>query len=35
LFPNAVLTVHEGVGHYPWVEEPAEVSKRVAAFLED
>ncbi|MEU7479888.1 alpha/beta hydrolase [Lentzea sp. NPDC042327] len=34
LFPDAVLTVHEGVGHYPWVEEPDEVSARIAAFLD-
>lgn len=34
LFPDATITVHEGVGHYPWVEEPDEVSKRIAAFLE-
>lgn len=34
LFPDATLTVHEGVGHYPWVEEPDEVAKRVAAFLD-
>ncbi|WP_439657998.1 alpha/beta fold hydrolase [Lentzea sp. HUAS TT2] len=34
LFPDATLSVHEGVGHYPWVEEPAEVSRRIAAFLD-
>ncbi len=34
LFPDVTLTVHEGVGHYPWVEEPDEVSARIAAFLD-
>ncbi len=34
LFPDSTITVHEGVGHYPWVEEPDEVSKRIAAFLD-
>jgi pimeloyl-ACP methyl ester carboxylesterase len=33
LFPRATLHVHEGVGHYPWVEEPDEVAKQIAAFL--
>jgi len=33
LFPDATLYVHEGVGHYPWVEEPDRVAERVAAFL--
>lgn len=34
LFPDATLMVHEGVGHYPWVEEPGEVAKRIASFLD-
>ena len=34
LFPDATLFVHEGVGHYPWVEEPAPVVKRIAEFLD-
>ncbi|ANZ40769.1 hypothetical protein BBK82_37050 [Lentzea guizhouensis] len=34
LFPDATVTVHDGVGHYPWVEEPDEVSGRIAAFLD-
>ncbi|MFD9697787.1 alpha/beta fold hydrolase [Lentzea sp. NPDC059081] len=34
LFPEVSLCVHEGVGHYPWVEEPNEVAKRIATFLD-
>ncbi len=34
LFPDVTLHVHEGVGHYPWVEEPEQVARRVAAFLD-
>ncbi|WP_089951863.1 alpha/beta fold hydrolase [Lentzea xinjiangensis] len=34
LFPCASLFVHEGVGHYPWVEEPDVVVRRIAAFLD-
>ncbi|MGW6442536.1 alpha/beta fold hydrolase [Lentzea sp. NPDC055074] len=33
LFPDATLYVHEGVGHYPWVEEPGRVAARIEAFL--
>ena len=33
LFPDATLYVHEGVGHYPWVEAPERVSQEVEAFL--
>ncbi|MDX8030503.1 alpha/beta hydrolase [Lentzea sp. BCCO 10_0856] len=35
LFPDATLYVHEGVGHYPWVEEPEQVAGQIAAFLDD
>ncbi|MGW6928690.1 alpha/beta fold hydrolase [Lentzea sp. NPDC054927] len=35
LFPDATLYVHEGVGHYPWVEEPEQVAGQIAAFLND
>lgn len=34
LFPHATLHVHEGVGHYPWVEEPDRVAKQIATFLD-
>jgi pimeloyl-ACP methyl ester carboxylesterase len=34
LFPDAILYVHEGVGHYPWVEDPARVAKQIAMFLD-
>jgi pimeloyl-ACP methyl ester carboxylesterase len=34
LFPDATLHVHEGVGHYPWVEEPDRVAKQIATFLD-
>jgi pimeloyl-ACP methyl ester carboxylesterase len=34
LFPDSTLYVHEGVGHYPWVEDPVRVSRQVAAFLD-
>ncbi|MFS8099105.1 alpha/beta hydrolase [Lentzea alba] len=34
LFPHATLYVHEGVGHYPWVEEPDQVAKQIATFLD-
>jgi pimeloyl-ACP methyl ester carboxylesterase len=34
LFPGAVMYVHEGVGHFPWVEDPAQVVKQVATFLD-
>lgn len=34
LFPDSTLLVHEGVGHYPWVEDPEGVSARIAAFLD-
>ncbi|MFI6102234.1 alpha/beta fold hydrolase [Lentzea sp. NPDC051213] len=34
LFPNASMYVHEGVGHYPWVEEPDQVAKQIATFLD-
>ena len=33
LFPDSTLYVHEGVGHYPWVEDPGQVSRELAAFL--
>lgn len=33
LFPDSTLVVHDGVGHYPWVEEPQGVSARIEAFL--
>ncbi|USX54318.1 alpha/beta fold hydrolase [Lentzea sp. HUAS12] len=33
LFPDATLSVHEGVGHFPWVEEPERVAREVEAFL--
>ncbi|MEU3644962.1 alpha/beta hydrolase [Lentzea sp. NPDC034063] len=33
LFPDATLFVHEGVGHYPWVEDPETVSSRIEEFL--
>ncbi|MDX3659332.1 alpha/beta hydrolase [Streptomyces sp. ID05-26A] len=33
LFPDATVYVHEGVGHYPWVEDPQRVSAQVEAFL--
>ncbi|WP_394619291.1 alpha/beta fold hydrolase [Lentzea sp. JNUCC 0626] len=33
LFPDVTVHVHEGVGHYPWVEEPQAVSSRLEAFL--
>ncbi|HEX7303466.1 alpha/beta hydrolase [Lentzea sp.] len=33
LFPDATLHVHEGVGHYPWVEEPEQVARYIASFL--
>jgi pimeloyl-ACP methyl ester carboxylesterase len=33
LFPDATLYVHEGVGHFPWVEEPDRVAKQLATFL--
>ncbi|MCX2950393.1 alpha/beta fold hydrolase [Lentzea sp. NEAU-D7] len=33
LFPDVTLYVHEGVGHYPWVEDPERVSAQIAAFL--
>ncbi|MET9225920.1 alpha/beta hydrolase [Lentzea sp. NPDC003310] len=33
LFPDVTLVVHEGVGHYPWVEDPVAVAGRVEAFL--
>ncbi|SDG67087.1 Pimeloyl-ACP methyl ester carboxylesterase [Lentzea fradiae] len=34
LFPDAVLHVHEGVGHYPWVEDPGHLVKELVAFLD-
>ncbi|SMC83208.1 alpha/beta fold hydrolase [Lentzea albidocapillata] len=34
LFSDVTLYVHEGVGHYPWVEDPERVSEQVAAFLD-
>lgn len=34
LFPEATVHVHEGVGHYPWVEEPDHVAKQIATFLD-
>ncbi|MCR3753883.1 alpha/beta fold hydrolase [Lentzea californiensis] len=33
LFSDVTVYVHEGVGHYPWVEDPLRVSAQVAAFL--
>ncbi|MEU0881347.1 alpha/beta hydrolase [Lentzea sp. NPDC005914] len=34
LFSDSTLFVHEGVGHYPWVEEPDVVSGQIALFLQ-
>ncbi|PWK87345.1 pimeloyl-ACP methyl ester carboxylesterase [Lentzea atacamensis] len=34
LFPDVTMYVHEGVGHYPWVEEPGPVVKQIATFLD-
>ncbi|NGY64838.1 alpha/beta hydrolase [Lentzea sp. NEAU-D13] len=34
LFPDSTLYVHEGVGHYPWVEAPDQVSHQLATFLD-
>lgn len=33
LFPNAQLIVHEGAGHYAWVDDPEWLVKQVATFL--
>lgn len=33
LMPNATLAVHEGKGHWPWLEEPGFVRAQVAAWL--
>ncbi|GLZ28364.1 hydrolase [Lentzea sp. NBRC 105346] len=33
LFPNATLVVHEGAGHYAWVDDPEWLVKQVATFL--
>ncbi|MFC3893960.1 alpha/beta fold hydrolase [Lentzea rhizosphaerae] len=34
LFPGSTLHVHEGVGHFPWVEDPDAVATRIAEFLD-
>lgn len=34
LMPNARLVVHEGKGHWAWLEEPGFVRRRVAEWLE-
>lgn len=33
LMPNARLVVHQGKGHWPWLEEPGFVRREVAAFI--
>ncbi|WP_329791719.1 alpha/beta hydrolase [Lentzea sp. DG1S-22] len=33
LFSDVTVFVHEGVGHYPWVEDPGTVARQVEAFL--
>lgn len=34
LLPGSTLHVHEGVGHFPWVEDPDAVAERIAEFLD-
>jgi proline iminopeptidase len=34
LMPNARLAVHEGKGHFPWLEEPGFVRRQVQEFLQ-
>ncbi|MFJ4189124.1 alpha/beta fold hydrolase [Kitasatospora sp. NPDC089509] len=33
LFPDVILTVQPGAGHYPWLDDPAALSGMVAGFL--
>lgn len=35
LFPRADLTVQPGAGHYPWLDDPARFTARLAAFLSE
>jgi proline iminopeptidase len=34
LFPDAILVVQPGAGHYPWLDDPAGFTSAVAAFLD-
>ncbi|GGQ74246.1 alpha/beta fold hydrolase [Couchioplanes azureus] len=33
LFPRAELAVQPGAGHFPWLDDPAWLTRRIAAFL--